>query len=189
MSVWKRLTYRFLACLAGELMLPAASSAAPHNNIADIPALLQFAEQYNEKSYPAKKKPAALDRSRTEKRPTQSVEKGKPDKKPPPQRESWRIKDKEIQQQRTEIALLKLQLSRLQQNTVTATPDRAPLSQLAQSLRQALGITPTEHQAKANLVQIQQRCDQDRAVLQQQLSKAKAENQALSAATNHKKIC
>lgn len=149
MIVWKRLTYRFLACLAGRMMLPAASSAPSKGN-ADIPALLQFAEQYSEKSYPAEKASAARDRSRTEKRPTQSVEKGKPDNKPPPQRESWRMKDKEIQQQRTEIAQLKLQLSRLQQNAVTATPDWAALSQLAQSLRQALGVTPTERQAKAN---------------------------------------
>ncbi len=186
MIVWKRFTYRFLACLAAGLMLPAASSAPSKGN-ADIPALLQFAEQYSEKSYPAEKAPAALDSSCTEKRPTQSVEKGKTDKKPPPQRESWRIKDKEIQQQRTEIAQLKLQLSRLQQNAVTATPDWAALSQLAQSLRQSLGMTPTERQAKANLLQIRQQWYQDRAALQQQLSKAKSENQALSAAANHQK--
>ncbi len=189
MIVWKRLTYRFLACLAGMLILPAASSAAPHNNNADIPALLQFAEQYNEKSYPVEKKPAALDPPRPEKRQTQNAEKGNPDKKSPPQRESWRIKDKTIQQQRTEIAQLKSQLARLQQNAVTAmaTPDWAALSQLAQSLRQALGMTPTERQAKANLLQIQQRWDQDRAALQQQLSRAKSENQVLSAAISHQK--
>lgn len=188
MIVWKRLTYRFLACLAGGMMLPAASSTPSKGNV-DIPALLQFAEQYSENSYPVEKAPVARDRPRIEKHPAPSAEKGKPDNKPPPQRESWRNKDKTIQQQGTEIAQLKLQITRLQQNaiTATATPDWAALSQLAQSLRQALGITPTERQAKANLVQIQQRWDQDRAVLQQQLSKAKAENQALSAETNHKK--
>ncbi|MEA4425818.1 FKBP-type peptidyl-prolyl cis-trans isomerase N-terminal domain-containing protein [Klebsiella pneumoniae] len=188
MIVWKRLTYRFLACLVGGMMLPAASSAPSKGN-ADIPALLQFAEQYSEKSYAAEKAPAARDRPRTEKRPTQAAEKGKLYKKPAPQRETWRIKDKEIQQQRTEIAQLKLQITRLQQNAVTAmvTPDWAALSQLAQSLRQALGMTQTERQAKANLLQIQQRWDQDRAVLQQQLSKAKAENQILSAAANEQK--
>ncbi|MCM2651948.1 FKBP-type peptidyl-prolyl cis-trans isomerase N-terminal domain-containing protein [Serratia marcescens] len=191
MIVWKRFTYRFLVCLVGGLTLPAASSAAAHNNSADIPALLQFAEQYNEKSHPAEKAPVARDRPRTEKRPTPSTEKGKPDNKPPAQRESWRMKDKAIQQQRTEIAQLKLQITRLQQNavtaTATATPDWAALSQLAQSLRQALGVTPAERQAKANLLQIRQRWDQDRAALQQQLSKAKSENQALSAAANHQK--
>ncbi|HGE8279004.1 FKBP-type peptidyl-prolyl cis-trans isomerase N-terminal domain-containing protein [Serratia sp. CY81684] len=186
MIVWKRLTYRFLACLAGGMLLPAASSAPSKGN-ADIPALLQFAEQYSDKGYPAEKAPAARDRPRTEKHPTPSPEKGKPDNKPPVQRESWRMKDKAIEQQRTEIAQLKLQITRLRQNAVTATPDWAALSQLAQSLRQALGVTPTERQAKANLVQIQQRWDQDRAVLQQQLSKAKAENQALSAAANQQK--
>ncbi len=170
-------------------MLPAASSAPSKGN-ADIPALLQFAEQYSDKGYPAEK---ALPRGiiLAPKRPTPSAEKGKPDNKPPAQRESWRMKDKAIQQQRTEIAQLKLQITRLRQNavTATATPDWAALSQLAQSLRQALGMTPTERQAKVNLVQIQQRWDQDRAVLQQQLSKAKAENQALSAAANQQKIC
>ncbi|HHK8152463.1 TPA: FKBP-type peptidyl-prolyl cis-trans isomerase N-terminal domain-containing protein [Serratia marcescens] len=188
MIVWKRLTYRFLACLAGGMLLPAVSSAPSKDNT-DIPALLQFAEQYSDKGYPAEQAPAARDRPRTEKRPTPSAEKGKPNNKPPPQRESWQIKDKAIQQQRTEIAQLKLQLSRLQQNavTATATPDWAALSQLAQNLRQALGVTPTERQAKANLERIQQRWDQDRAVLQQQLSKAKAENQALSAAANQQK--
>lgn len=188
MIVWKRLTYRFLACLLGGLILPAVSST-PRKGNADIPALLQFAEQYKEKSYSAEKSPVARDRPRTEKRPTQSAEKGKPNNKPTPQRETWRIKDKEIQQQRREIAQLKLQITRLRQNavTTTATPDWAALSRLAQSLRQALGVTPTERQAKANLVQIQQRWDQERAVLQQQLSKAKAENQALSAAANQQK--
>ncbi|WP_273831051.1 FKBP-type peptidyl-prolyl cis-trans isomerase N-terminal domain-containing protein [Serratia bockelmannii] len=189
MIAWKRLSYRFLACLAGGMLLPAASSAPSKGN-ADIPALLQFAEQYSDKGYPAEKAPATRDRPRTEKRPTpRSAEKGKPDNKPPAQRESWRMKDKTIQQQRTEIAQLKLQITRLRQNaiTATATPDWAALSQLAQSLRQALGVTPTERQAKANLVQIQQRWDQDRAVLQQQLSKVKAENQALSAAANLQK--
>ncbi|EPP8560698.1 hypothetical protein RG489_003787 [Serratia marcescens] len=66
MIVWKRLTYHFLACLAGGMMPPAASSAEPHKNSADIPALLQFAEQYNEKSYPAEPSPAVLDRTRSE---------------------------------------------------------------------------------------------------------------------------
>lgn len=188
MTLWKRLTYRFLACLLGGLMLPAVSSA-PRNNNADIPALLQFAEQYNVKSDPAKNTPVTPKHTR----PVKNAEKGKPDKKPQPQREPWRIKDKEIQQQRTEIAQLKLQLAHLQQNAATATPpppatpDWAALSQLAQGLRQALGLTPTERQAKANLLQIQQLWDRDRAALQQQLSRAKAESQTLSAATNGQK--
>lgn len=54
MIVWKRLTYRFLACLVGGMMLPAASSAPSKGN-ADIPALLQFAEQYSEKAMRQKK--------------------------------------------------------------------------------------------------------------------------------------
>ncbi|WP_439090253.1 hypothetical protein [Serratia bockelmannii] len=49
MIVWKRLTYRFLACLLGGLILPAVSST-PRKGNADIPALLQFAEQYKEKA-------------------------------------------------------------------------------------------------------------------------------------------
>lgn len=188
MILWKRLTYRFLACLLGGLMLPAFSSA-PRNNNANIPALLQFAEQYNEKSDPAENAPVTPKHTH----PVKNAEKGKPDRKPQPQCEPRRIKDKEIQQQRTEIVQLKLQLAHLQQNASTATPpppatpDWAALSQLAQGLRQALGLTPTERQVKANLLQMQQLWDRDRAALQQQLSKAKAENQALSAAANQQK--
>lgn len=169
-------------------MLPAVSSE-PRNNNADIPALLQFAEQYSEHSYPAESISNMPKRPLASERPIQSTEKIIPAQKTPARSERWRMKDQEIQRQRTEIAELKLHIDQLQQRaiTVTPTPDWTMLSQLAQGLRQALGITTTERQAQANILRIQQLWDQDRAALQQQLTKAKSENQALSATTSHQK--
>jgi FKBP-type peptidyl-prolyl cis-trans isomerase FkpA len=182
MTPWKQAGYRFLAFLLGGLVLPAVSSP-PRNNNADIPALLQFAEQYNEHSYTAENIPVTPEPPLNGMHPVKNAGKITPVKKPPSRSEHWRIKDKEIQRQRKEITELKSYITHLQQNAATVTetpPDWATLSQLAQGLRQALGITPTEDQAKAIIVQIQQRWDKERTALLQQLSRTKSDNQALS---------
>ncbi len=91
-----------------------------------------------------------------------------------------------------EITQLKAQINHLQQRPATTaitapTLDFAALGKLAQGFRQALAITPTERQAKANIAQLQQLWDRDRTALQLQLSRAKADNQALSTTTNSQK--
>ncbi len=59
-----RLICRTLAALLGSLLLSKTLSAAPHNNKADIPALLQFAEQYHEQTN-APKQPSSPPVART----------------------------------------------------------------------------------------------------------------------------
>nr|WP_315290299.1 FKBP-type peptidyl-prolyl cis-trans isomerase N-terminal domain-containing protein [Serratia proteamaculans] len=181
-------SFRALAALLGSLLLPAASSAASHNK-ADIPALLQFAEQYNEQANKPKQPSSPPRSTHSGGQAASSGAKTSPDKPTRPRSEYWQIKDKEIQRQNTEITQLKAQVAHLQQRpTTTATTlDLATLSKLAQGLRQALAITPTEHQAKTSIAQIQELWDRDRAASQQQLSRAKADNQTLSAATNSQK--
>jgi FKBP-type peptidyl-prolyl cis-trans isomerase FkpA len=182
---------RALAALLGSLLLPAASSAASHNK-ADIPALLQFAEQYNEQTNKPKQHSSRPRSTHSGDQAASSDTKTSPDKPTRPRSEYWQIKDKEIQRQNTEITQLKAQIAHLQQRPATTaitapTLDFAALGKLAQGLRQALAITPTERQAKASIAQIQERWDRERAALQQQLSRVKADNQTLSAATNSQK--
>lgn len=183
-----RKAFRAMATLLGSLLLPAASSAASHNK-ADIPALLQFAEQYNEQTNKPKQHSSRPRSTDSGDQAESSGTKTSPDKPTRPRSEYWKIKDKEIQRQNTEITQLKAQIAQLQQRPAITTPtlDFATLGKLAQGLRQALAITPTERQAKANIAQLQQLWDRDRAALQQQLSRAKTDNQALSAATNSQK--
>ncbi|CAI1036261.1 FKBP-type peptidyl-prolyl cis-trans isomerase N-terminal domain-containing protein [Serratia liquefaciens] len=180
---------RALAALLGSLLLSTASSAASHNNKVDIPALLQFAEQYTEQTNKPKQPSSPPRSTYSGGQAASNGTKTSPDKPTRPRSEYWQIKDKEIQRQNTEITQLKAQVTHLQQRTATTatTLDLATLGKLAQGLRQALAITPTERQAKASIAQIQELWDRDRAALQQQLSRAKADNQALSAATNSQK--
>ena len=184
-----RLVCRALAALLGSLLLSTTLSAASQNNKADIPALLQFAEQYHEQTNKPEQPSSPPRRTHSGGQAASSGAKNSPDKPTGPRSEYWQIKDKEIQRQNTEITQLKAQVTHLQQRPATTAPtlDFATLGKLAQGLRQALAITPTERQAKASIAQIQQLWDRDRAALQQQLSRAKADNQALSAATNSQK--
>lgn len=183
---------RALAALLGSLLLSTALSAASHTNKADIPALLQFAEQYNEQTNKPERPSYPPRSTHSDGQATSSGAKKKPDKPTRPRSEYWQIKDKEIQRQSTEITQLKAQIAHLQQRPATTvitapTLDFTALGKLAQGLRQALAITPTERQAKASIAQIQELWDRDRAALQQQLSRAKTDNQTLSAATHSQK--
>jgi len=184
------LVLRRLVALVGSMMLSSVPAAAAPNANSDIPALLQFAEQYNERAKTPEKPLASSEKLDSGDQPTRSnIKKTSKNNQPQQRSEYWKIKDKEIQHQRTEIAQLKAQIAHLQQSPATTAPtlDLTTLGKLAQGLRQALAITPTERQAKASMAQLQQFWDRDRAALQQQLTKAKVDNQALSAATNSQK--
>ncbi|MGA9617153.1 MAG: FKBP-type peptidyl-prolyl cis-trans isomerase N-terminal domain-containing protein, partial [Serratia proteamaculans] len=180
---------RALTVLLGSLLLPTTSVAASHNNKADIPALLQFAKQYNEQPLPPKQPSSPPRSTHSGGQAASSGAKNSPGKPTRPRSEYWQIKDKEIQRQSREITQLKAKIADLQQRPAKTAPtlDFTALGKLAQGLRQALAITPSERQAKANMAQLRQFWDRDRAALQQQLSRANADNQALSAATNNQK--
>lgn len=171
-----------LIVMLGSLVLSPVLSAASRNHNAEIPALLQFAEEYNEQTRSSA--------TTTPPPPAKhGVKKASANKSPQPRNENRRIKDKEIQRQSAEIIALKSQITDLKQtaSTVATMPDLSTLSKLARGLRQSLAITPTEHQTKAHILKMQNIFYRDRAALQQQLSKANRDNQALSAANDSQK--
>lgn len=184
----RRLVFNRLLLLVGSLVLPTVSPAASENENANIPAILRFAEQYNDSARVQPKPAVPSHRSGPSIEPAGTT-KANMGKRPPPRREYLQIKDKEIQRQQTEIARLEAQIAALKKptSTIVETPDFASLRKLAQGVRHALAITPTEQQAQAKILQAQQQWEQDKSALQQQLSKAHADNNTLSAATDRQK--
>ncbi|CAI1198394.1 FKBP-type peptidyl-prolyl cis-trans isomerase N-terminal domain-containing protein [Serratia fonticola] len=144
-----------LTCLGllGGLVPPLMAYAEPQaqNN---IPALLQFAEQYHPQAPANTAPPTKGDTGSTV-----------PAKKPSPQKTAspvaatrpgaWQTRDAGLQRQqatitelRQQLAELRTQLEATQTKAVKApTIDMAGLQQLAKNLRQGLAITPTEQQA------------------------------------------
>jgi FKBP-type peptidyl-prolyl cis-trans isomerase FkpA len=164
-----------------HLTLPTLSLAAQQEGDSGIPALLQFAEQYSENvNLSVKTKPRSNDNAAVTPSAKPGEGKQRANNKPPAQSGTWKIKDKEIQRQRTLIDQLEVQLAHAQKPKPAASLDLSQLGKLAQSVRQALAITPTEHQAKTLIAQAQQQWRTDKTELQQQLSEAQKSSQALS---------
>ncbi|KYQ98864.1 FKBP-type peptidylprolyl isomerase [Serratia plymuthica] len=147
----------WLGMLGG--LLPAFIAHAETNPQNNIPALLQFAEQYQQQT-PPKKEPQRNSEpgKQAEKIISRSAKPAITEPKPRPGR--WQTKDAEVQRQQATIAELKQQLAALreQQPEEAKTPaiDFTGISQLATNLRQALAITPTEQQAAEQLKQAEQ---------------------------------
>lgn len=144
-----------LAMLAGLLPTFIAHSELPPQN--SIPALLQFAEQYQQQSPSTPgPQPLAEPTKRTDKKALRTVKShpAEPAKRP----SSWQIKDTELQHLRATVTELRQQLSVLQKQQAqqpekvkTPTVDWQGIGQLARNLRQAITITPTEQQATEQL--------------------------------------
>jgi FKBP-type peptidyl-prolyl cis-trans isomerase FkpA len=147
-----------VAALAGNLF---AGGAAAAEDKTGVPALLQFAEQYNEQNG-RQVVPAAPEK------PTGKVQAppvaASGGKKTPAPALRWQTKEAELQRQRVTINQLEQKIGQLQKSAAEKNaqpapaplPDMKGLSQLAQGLRQALAITPREQQAMATLRQGQQ---------------------------------
>lgn len=165
----------------GNLIMPTLSQAAQQGDDSGIPALLQFAERYNENAnLPVKTKPHSNEKTTVAPSAKQGGGKQQTNKSPRPQG-SWQIKDKQIQQQQDLIAQLKAQLADSQKPQPDPPLDLSQWGKLAQSIRQALALTPAEQQAKALIAQAQQQGRLDKTELQQQLSAAQKSSQVLSA--------
>lgn len=165
--------YIFALCI---LALPTISQAALQSDDSGIPALLQFATQYNEEEhFPVKSLPQPDNAVPVA--PLAKEKKVTPRNRniPSPRNDYRYIKDKEIQRQRSIIAQLEAQLANLPPPQSTAVVDFIPLSKLVQNLRQVFAITPTEKQVNMLII----RGNMDRLELQQQLSEALKSNQAL----------
>lgn len=159
--------------IVGNLWVNATALAGSTVDNSGVPALLQFAEQYNQQNL----------RQSSSTLPTQQKGAGKP-KTPPGELSAakkqkapalrWQIKEAELQRQRATISQLEQQIGLLQKSLAEKPPVTQPvpaldmkgLSQLAQGVRQALAVTPKEQQALASLKQLQQQTDQAEQAVQ-----------------------
>lgn len=174
-----------LTMLAG--LVPAFiahSETAPQNS---IPALLQFAEQYQQQAPQKKDPPPVAKPTQQAAKKTVRTIKSPPDE-PAKRPGSWQTKDAELQRLKATIAELKQQLAVQQEQQEQQVKEVQPaaidwqgVSQLAKNLRQALAVTPTERQAAEQLKQLVQQRAQLAALKlqyseqQQQLLQARAE--------------
>ena len=143
--------------LTGSLLVSSNAQATPQTG---IPALLQFAEQYQKASEDTSQKlpaPSGEKTSPVEGKIKKSAERGA----------RWQTKDKQIQLQQMTIHQLEREISTLKNTLATNTAavvsitppppqptvDLQSLGKLAQGLRQALALSPTEAQAKDRLQQ------------------------------------
>ncbi|ANS41615.1 FKBP-type peptidyl-prolyl cis-trans isomerase N-terminal domain-containing protein [Serratia inhibens] len=153
----------FAYCIVGSYAL------LPSFALAGVPALLQFAEQYQSNNSQAaeEKAPTAEKDKESKKLP---IKNNTAQQKPPPNTLRWQTKEAELQRERIANLQLKQQLLALQKKVdekSTATrpaakvpaPDLAELGRLAQGLRRALAITPAEQQVVANLEHAQKNLD------------------------------
>lgn len=180
-----------LTMLAG--LVPAFiahSETSPQNN---IPALLQFAEQYQQQT-PQKTAPQPVADPAKKTAPMAKPHPTEPSKRPG----SWRIKDTELQHLRATNIELRQQLSELQKQQVkqpeeikAATIDWQGISLLAKNLRQAIAITPNERRAAELLKQWEQLRSQlatlklQYSELQQQLLQARSETKRQATKSNN----
>ncbi|WP_454889854.1 FKBP-type peptidyl-prolyl cis-trans isomerase N-terminal domain-containing protein [Serratia quinivorans] len=147
---------------AGTVFLPCQATGAPSG----VPALLQFAEQYQAPARTDPAKPAPKGNAVTPPSPQKGREKPG---------STWQLKEAELKRQQVTITQLEHQVSLLQQ-ALTEKPAPVPpvdlkgLHQLALGVRQALALTPGENQAQAR-----------GALAQQQLSAAQKTEKTLQA--------
>lgn len=174
--------YRLLA----GMVLPLCGGAVPPA-VADggIPALLQFAEQYQEKTPAAPaEKPAIAPEPRPpgeRKTPVAAA----PVKKPVAAQKLAlsAATAKTLHKQETQLRAQQAMIAQLQQQLQAKTSPSAPatdfrsLSPLMRSLRQALAITPSEQQAAEQLRRIQAR----EAEASRRVAEVKQENATLQA--------
>lgn len=176
---------RLLALMAaGTVLLPCLTPDA----LAGVPALLHFAERYQEAA-PARADPAA-------KTPPKDTGKPATQASPPPQKgrekprsttaPRWQLKEAELKRQQVTITKLEHQVSLLQktlaEKPTPATPATVPpvdlksLQGLALGVRQALAITLGEKQAQAR----DERARQQLSAAQKTEKTLRADNQALT---------
>ncbi|CAI1938159.1 FKBP-type peptidyl-prolyl cis-trans isomerase N-terminal domain-containing protein [Serratia fonticola] len=177
-----RLCLIMLAGLAPAFI--AHSETSPQNS---IPALLQFAEQYQQQAPQKKDPPPVAEPAQQAAKKTVRTIKSPPEE-PAKRPGSWQTKDTELQRLKATIAELKQQLAVLQEQQVKQPKEVQPaaidwqgVSQLAKNLRQALAVTPTERQAAEQLKQLEYQRSQlamlklQYSEQQQQLLQARAE--------------
>lgn len=161
----------------------ATSAVAQQDN---MPALLQFAEQYQKHKAPDPLPPISGESKSV--RPRPSLPASPAAKKQPGQ--DRQLADAQIRQQQTQITQLKQQVTGLEKMleiknaspSYAVEPDVKGLSTLAQNLKQVLAPQPTQQKMLANLQQAQLQNETQRNIanaLHAKISSAEKENQAL----------
>lgn len=157
---------------AGTVLLPGLTT----DTLAGVPALLHFAERYQEAA-PARADPAAKTP------PPPQKDREKPSSTTAPR---WQLKEAELKRQQVTITQLEHQVSLLQKTLAEKPTPAAPvpvpsvdlksLQGLALGVRQALAITPGEKQAQAR----DERARQQLSAAQKTEKTLRADNQALT---------
>lgn len=189
-----RLTSLIIASLrvSSLALLVAHAHAEPDNH---IPALLQFAQQYQEREVPAGKHSETRP-GRTENSTTSPAKPAVPPagKLPSARPGAWKMKDTELIQQRATIADLKTNIAALQEKikqfeAVQADKKSAPvdltaLSLFAKNIRHALGRTADETEAVNRIKQ----ASQEKTVLLQRAKKLGEQMTLLQAQNSQLKL-
>ncbi|CAI1534838.1 FKBP-type peptidyl-prolyl cis-trans isomerase N-terminal domain-containing protein [Serratia nevei] len=143
-----------------SLMIPLAFAPAVAAADDDVPALLQFAERYQQQEAPA----ADADTVVTPAKETQ-----KPASRPVQTRETLaqlqktlRVKETQLEQQQAALQSLQQELTALRvassltaADKPTPAPDLSALRDFASGVRQALNLTPQERKARAQIAEAQ----------------------------------
>lgn len=149
-----------------SLMIPLAFAPAVAAADDDVPALLQFAERYQQQEAPAADADTVVTPTKeTQKpasRPVQTRETIAQRKQLAQLQKTLRVKEARLEQQQAAIQSLQQELTALRvASSLTSAdkpvpaPDLSALSDFASGVRQALNLTPQERKARAQIAEAQ----------------------------------
>ncbi|WP_049202464.1 FKBP-type peptidyl-prolyl cis-trans isomerase N-terminal domain-containing protein [Serratia marcescens] len=149
-----------------SLMIPLAFAPAVAAADDDVPALLQFAERYQQQEAPAADADTvvtpAKETQKPASRPVQTRETIAQRKQLAQLQKTLRVKEARLEQQQAAIQSLQQELTALRvASSLTSAdkpvpaPDLSALSDFASGVRQALNLTPQERKARAQIAEAQ----------------------------------
>ncbi|HID9656019.1 TPA: FKBP-type peptidyl-prolyl cis-trans isomerase N-terminal domain-containing protein [Serratia marcescens] len=149
-----------------SLMIPLAFAPAVAVADDDVPALLQFAERYQQQEAPAVDADTvvtpAKETQKPESRPVQTRETIAQRKQLAQLQKTLRVKEAQLEQQQAALQSLHQELTALRvASSLTAAdkpkpaPDLSALRDFASGVRQALNLTPQERKARAQIAEAQ----------------------------------
>ncbi|HGE8465290.1 FKBP-type peptidyl-prolyl cis-trans isomerase N-terminal domain-containing protein [Serratia nevei] len=149
-----------------SLMIPLAFAPAVAAADDDVPALLQFAERYQQQEAPAADADTvvtpAKETQKPASRPVQTRETIAQRKQLAQLQKTLRVKETQLEQQQAALQSLQQELTALRvassltaADKPTPAPDLSALRDFASGVRQALNLTPQERKARAQIAEAQ----------------------------------
>ncbi|HGM6756388.1 TPA: FKBP-type peptidyl-prolyl cis-trans isomerase N-terminal domain-containing protein [Serratia marcescens] len=149
-----------------SLMIPLAFAPAVAAADDDVPALLQFAERYQQQEAPAADADTvvtpAKETQKPASRPVQTHETIAQRKQLAQLQKTLRVKETQLEQQQAALQSLQQELTALRvassltaADKPTPAPDLSALRDFASGVRQALNLTPQERKARAQIAEAQ----------------------------------